>query len=184
MTRCLLVIFLLALPVVSKAAETVDPHNLEEQLREHAPECGRFAQHRWMADMELGLDSEGHFQRQGDALVWSTLSPVADRLHLSLDNPDLPVGLKAMLPILTGLLEGDWASLGTLFRVQLKGELSAWQAQLTPTDVNVAERIEEASASGGDLVEHLALDFTNGDRLTLTLMPTDCQVLDAEESGV
>lgn len=181
MSRTALALSLLMLTLAGAAKAAPDAGRLAQQLREHAPTCGRFTQRRWMADLDTGLDSAGHFRRQGEALIWQTLTPVADRVRLAPDNPDLPLGLKAMLPVLTGLLAGDWPTLEQHFEVRLEGEIAAWRARLAPRDPAVAERLESLRVEGGDRVERVSLRFTDGDRLTLELEPADCDALDTKE---
>lgn len=178
-----LLLTLLSLPATGVAGATLDADRLAEQLRGHAPTCGHFSQHRWMADLDTGLDSTGVFRRQGEALIWQTLTPVSDRVRLAPDNPDLPLGLKAMLPVLTGLLAGDWQAVDQHFRVRLEGQHDAWQARLTPRDAAVAEWLTGLHVTGGQRVERVRLDFRNGDRLELSLEPADCDTLDIEASA-
>lgn len=151
---------------------------LSQQLGEQAPDCVRFEQRRWMQDLGTELPSSGYFQRQASGLVWQTLSPVKDRVVLSADNPDLPPGLKALLPVLSGLLAGNWDRLEQHFKVDLSGSMAAWQAELEPLDSAVAERLEGVRLSGSSKVDHLKVSFVDGDRLTLELTPLDCTQLD------
>ncbi|MFG6177057.1 LolA-related protein [Halomonas sp. THAF12] len=178
-----LLLALLSLPVTGVAETTPDADRLAEQLRAHAPTCGHFSQHRWMADLDTGLDSTGIFRRQGEALIWQTLTPVSDRVRLAPDNPDLPLGLKAMLPVLTGLLAGDWQAVDQHFRLRLEGQQDAWQARLTPRDAAVAERLTGLRVAGGERVERVRLDFRSGDHLELTLEPVNCDTLDTEATA-
>ncbi|MGQ7249641.1 LolA-related protein [Halomonas sp. V046] len=164
----------LAVAATGPATNALDLDALGERLSHEVPACVTFEQHRWMEDLGTELPSTGYFRRHPSGLVWQTLSPVEDRIELSADNRDLPPGFKALLPVLTGLLEGDWDSLEHHFRVDLSGSMAAWQAELAPRDAAIAERLKGVSLSGGDAVERLEVAFVDGDQLALGLTPVDC----------
>lgn len=159
------------------AVAALDSAALGAQLAEHSPACNRFEQTRWLADLEAELASSGYFQRSEQQLVWHTLTPVDSRLVLDADNPDLPLAYQVILPVLTGLLSGDWAALQQHFSVDLQGQLEAWQASLTPTDAAVAERLQRLQVSGAEQVRELQIRFVSGDLMNLQLSPADCATL-------
>lgn len=165
------------------ANETPSLDTLSRRLGDQAPACVSFEQHRWMEDLGTELPSTGYFQRQVSGLVWQTLSPVKDRVVLSADNPELPPGLKALLPVLIGLLDGDWDRLERHFQASLSGSLNAWRVELVARDGAVAERLDGIEVRGGDRVDRLAMAFADGDRLTLDLTPADCAALTAKAPG-
>jgi hypothetical protein len=152
-----------------------DGDALGKQLTENAPECGTFAQTRWLADLEAQLDSRGQFHRERGALVWHTTAPVEDRVVLSEDNAELPTSMQVILPVLMGLLSGDWDALERNFRIALRGSLDAWQARLTSRDAAVAERVSRVAVRGGERVESIEVAFRGGDRLVLVLTPAACE---------
>ncbi|MEH6686908.1 MAG: LolA-related protein [Halopseudomonas sabulinigri] len=174
----LLFSMLFSFPVLA----ALDSATLGAQLAESSPQCSHFAQTRWLADLEAELESDGYFQRTEEGLVWHTLTPIDSRLVLSADNPDMPLAYQAILPVLNGLLGGDWAALQQHFSLDLSGELNAWQAELAPTDKLVAERLKQLQVSGGEQVEQLQIDFVSGDRMTLQLSPTDCAALPGDSN--
>ncbi|EPC01168.1 hypothetical protein L861_11375 [Litchfieldella anticariensis FP35 = DSM 16096] len=155
-----------------------DDDKLAERLATHAPSCGRFEQSRWLADLETQLDSRGHFRQREDGLVWQTTAPVQDRVVLSEDNDDLPLGFQVIAPVFSGLLSGDWQALERHFTIELSGELKDWRARLVPKDVAVGERLTQLLVSGHQQVEQVELEFADGDRLNLTLTPAACENLD------
>ncbi|MEH6493815.1 LolA family protein [Halopseudomonas sp.] len=165
------------------AVAELDSTTLGAQLAEHSPQCSHFAQTRWLADLEAELASSGYFQRSEQGLVWHTLTPVDSRLVLNADNPDMPLAYQVILPVLTGLLGGDWAALQQHFALQLQGELSDWRAELTPIDDAVAERLQLLQVRGGEQVEQLQIDFVSGDRMTLQLSAADCAALPGASSA-
>ncbi|MGR2739526.1 LolA-related protein [Billgrantia sp. Q4P2] len=168
----------LCLTAPAAVGATPNDAALAERLAAHAPQCGRFEQSRWLADLETRLDSRGHFQRHEDGLVWQTTAPVNDRVVLSEDNDDLPRGFQVVAPVFSGLVSGDWRALERHFTIELSGELEEWQANLTPNETAVAERLTQLRVSGSRQVERVELEFTDGDRLDLTLTPTACEERD------
>lgn len=175
----LLVTMLCSLP----AAAVLDSTTLGAQLAERSPQCSHFAQTRWLADLQAELASTGYFQRGDEGLIWQTLTPVDSRLVLNADNPDMPLAYQMILPVLNGLLGGDWAALQEHFALELSGELSDWQAELNPTDSLVAERLKQLQVSGGEQVRQLQIDFVSGDRMTLQLSPADCAALPGDSNA-
>ena len=166
----LLPLILLGLPV---SAQTTDAE-LVDHLRSNAPECGRFEQSRWLADFEMQLESSGEFQRQADGLIWRTTQPVSSEIVLSANNPDLPLGYQAILPVFNGLLAGDWQRLDEYFSTQLSGSLTAWRAELTPRNEQVAAQLVALTIEGAEQLEHIALTFGDGDRMDIRLAATPC----------
>ncbi|CAM0557212.1 LolA-related protein [Vreelandella titanicae] len=156
----------------------LDGDALAERLAAHAPQCGRFDQSRWLADLDAQLDSRGYFEQQANGLVWQTTSPVRDRVVMSEDNDELPMGFQVVAPVLGGLLSGNWQRLESHFTIELSGALDDWQAKLTPSEVHIAERLSQLLVQGNQQVEHVELMFTNDDRLNLTLAAVDCASLE------
>lgn len=174
-----------ALILLAPAAVWAAPNGdaLAERLAAHAPQCGRFEQSRWLADLDARLDSRGHFLRREEGLVWQTTAPVQDRVVLSEDNDDLPRGFQVIAPVFSGLVSGDWRALERHFTIELSGELEEWQARLAPNETAVAGRLSQLRVSGNKQVERVELEFTDGDRLELILAPTACESLDEDDSA-
>lgn len=179
LSRQLCAVLCLSAPAAVSA--TPDGDALAERLADHAPQCGRFEQSRWLADLEARLDSRGHFRHGQDGLVWQTTAPVKDRVVLSEDNENLPRGFQVIAPIFSGLVSGDWQALERHFTIELDGELEAWRASLVPNETAVAERLAHLRVSGHRQVERVELEFTDGDRLDLTLTPVACESLDEDD---
>lgn len=154
-------------------AQTSDAE-LINHLRSNAPECGRFEQSRWLADFEMQLDSSGEFQRQADGLIWRTTQPVSSEVVLATSNPDLPLGYQAILPVFNGLLAGDWDALDEYFSSRISGSLTAWRAELTPRNEQVAAQLVSLIIEGADQLEQIALTFGDGDRMGIRLAATPC----------
>lgn len=166
-------LLLLVLAGLPANAQTTDAE-LVNHLRSNAPECGRFEQSRWLADFEMHLDSSGDFQRQADGLIWRTTQPLTSEIVLSANNPDLPLGYQAILPVFNGLLAGDWQRLDEYFSTRLSGSLTAWRAELTPRNEQVAAQLVSLIIEGAEQLEHIALTFGDGDRMDIRLAATPC----------
>lgn len=181
-----ILVFVLSLCVNTPAwaKPGVDSGALAEQLARHAPQCGRFEQSRWLADIETQLNSRGDFQQLQEGLVWQTTSPIQDRVLLSQHNDDdLPPGFLVIAPIFIGLLSGEWRELEHYFTVELEGDLQDWKARLLPKEAVIAERLTQLLASGSQQVEQLTLKFADGDQLDINLTPTACSDLDHGDSA-
>ena len=163
----------LALTSPQAHAEASRPELLEH-LRSNAPECGEFEQSRWLADFDMHLNSRGTFERQANGLIWRTLHPVQSDVMLSENNSDLPLGYQAMLPVFNGLLAGDWQSLDQYFSTQLNGTPKAWRAQLTPRNKQVAAQLTDLVVEGAAQLEHIAVAFSDGDRMDIHLTTIPC----------
>ena len=172
-------VLLIPLLFLSWAAvpDTTDTELLT-QLRNNAPECGRFEQSRWLADFEMHLNSSGEFQRQPDGLIWRTTSPVISETALTENNPDLPLGYQAILPVFKGLLAGNLDALNDYFTTQLHGSSAAWRAELTPRSEQVAAQLTSLVIEGAEQLEKISVAFGDGDRMDITLLPSDCSALD------
>lgn len=185
-------LLVLAMPTIAQAVDDGDrlahqladnvANDVAKNVADNLASCANFEQRRWMADLDTQLVSTGYFLRQGDGLIWQTTSPVADRVQLTPGDPDLPMSLEVMLPVLTGLLAGDWAALRQHFAIDQTGEPDAWQARMTPLDDAVATRLKSIRVSGGEQIERLELAFVNDDRVDIQLTPADCAALDASSA--
>ncbi|GEN25445.1 hypothetical protein HCU01_33940 [Halomonas cupida] len=161
----------------TQAADDLDAERLATQLARQAPACVSFEQQRWIAELESEVTSSGYFHRLPEGLVWQTLKPIEDRVLLSADNPDLSTGMRALLPILSGLLEGDWSKLEQHFDIALEGSMDAWHTTLKPRDSMVAEHLDNIALEGGVRLDQMDIQFTSGDRLALVLEPVACSSL-------
>ncbi len=161
----------------NQAADDLDAERLATQLARQAPACVSFEQQRWIAELESEVTSSGYFHRLPEGLVWQTLKPIEDRVLLSADNPDLSTGMRALLPILSGLLEGDWSKLEQHFDIALEGSMDAWHTTLKPRDSMVAEHLDSIALEGGVRLDQMDIQFTSGDRLALALEPVACSSL-------
>lgn len=158
-------------------ALALDTQRLAAQLARQAATCVSFEQQRWIAALESQLTSSGYFHRLPEGLVWQTLTPVEERVLLSADNPELSTGMRALLPILSGLLEADWSRLEAHFEISSAGDSDAWRIDLRPRDSRIAEHLEHITLAGGVRLDQMDIQFTNGDRLSLVLEPVACSSL-------
>ncbi|HDZ56544.1 MAG TPA: hypothetical protein ENI17_13460 [Pseudomonas xinjiangensis] len=172
-SRSVRVVGLLALASLPAYAKSSDKELLKH-LRTNVPECGQFEQSRWLADFDMHLNSRGTFQRQTDGLIWQTIQPVQSQVVLSENNPDLPLGYQAILPIFNGLLVGNWQSLDQYFATQLSGTVENWRAELTPRNEQVAAQLTDLVIEGAAQLERIAISFGDGDRMDIRLTETPC----------
>ena len=179
---CALALFALTMLAASATAWAApDTDELAARLADNAPQCGRFEQTRWLADLDSQLESRGTFEHQDAGLVWQTTSPINDRVVLSADNDELPMGFQAVAPVLGGLLSGDWQALERYFAIELSGTQDEWQATLTPSEANIAQRLDHLMVHGNQQVERVEIAFTNDDRLELALSGADCERLEDDK---
>ncbi|WP_150303261.1 LolA family protein [Pseudomonas saliphila] len=172
--RPVLTLGVLALVWASLPAHAQTPDAaLREHLRTNAPACGEFEQSRWLADFDMHLNSRGTFQRQDQGLIWRTLQPVHSEVVLSENNPDLPLGYQAVLPIFNGLLAGNWQSLDQYFATTLSGTADAWRAELAPRNAQAAQ-LSGLSIEGAAQLERITISFNDGDRMDIHLTETAC----------
>lgn len=172
---------LLAISASAAAWAAPDADDLATRLADNAPQCGQFEQTRWLADIDSQLESRGTFEHQDAGLVWQTTSPINDRVVMSADNDELPMGFQAVAPVLGGLLSGDWQALERYFTIELSGTQEEWQANLTPSEANIAQRLDQLLVYGNQQVERVEIMFTNDDRLELTLSGAACERLEDDK---
>lgn len=165
------------LPLLSLAppvtADTTDTELLEH-LRNNAPDCGRFEQSRWLADFGMHLNSSGEFQRLANGLMWRTTQPIESELALTSDNPELPLGYQAVLPVFNSLLAGNLDDLDDYFSTRLSGTTDAWRAELTPRNTQVAAQLTALEVQGAAQLEQITVSFADGDRMDIHLTADAC----------
>ena len=154
------------------AQQTLSPDKLE----------GEFSQVKYLAVLQAGISSSGHFSYQRDQeILWITDEPVINELIITpgalvsrqdnqevmrLDMQENPAG--AILgDILFAVLTADWSSLEDYF--QLSGALfeDDWKAELIPIDILVKQSIVRVELTGDTLVKHIVLHEANGDKTTI-----------------
>ena len=169
-------LLLAAAPLAAEIADT----QLLGQLRASAPDCGRFEQSRWLADFEMQLHSSCECRRLPDGLLWRTTAPVLSEVALSADNPDLPLGYQAILPVFNGLLAGNLDSLDAYFSTRVSGTPAQWRAELRPLNEQLARQLTGLAIQGGQQLEQITVSFGDGDHLQIRLFASACGAADEE----
>ena len=174
LARCAATLMLAATPALADIADS----ELLGQLRASAPDCGRFEQSRWLADFEMHLNSSGEFRRLPEGLLWRTTQPVLSEVALTADNPDLPLGYQAILPVFNGLLAGNLDSLDAYFNTRVSGSPDQWRAELSPLNEQLATQLTGLVIQGAQQLEQISVSFGDGDRLQIRLFASACAAAD------
>lgn len=95
-------------------------------------------------------------------------APDQDELVINIDTHPL---LRLFTEALRAVLAGDLESLERHYKLELTGERSQWQLQLSPLDSQVAVYVRSLTISGRDRhIERMVTQEQGGDRTTLTLL--------------
>ena len=137
---------------------------------------GHFVQQKNIAVLPVPLQSTGQFQfEQGKSVVWETLTPVRNAVHLSPKGISFdddkhtqgaqaqPAGVEVVAKIFMGVIAGELDSLNDYFTITASGDSNHWQLQLAPRSANLAAYIKRIELAGGELTEQLDISETNGD---------------------
>ncbi|WP_115718763.1 outer membrane lipoprotein carrier protein LolA [Gallaecimonas mangrovi] len=156
---------------------------LANALAKPAP-CGDFQQQKQVPGMHQAFHSSGHYQLQGNTLIWQTLKPFASTLEVS------PAGLYQSLPgqvrqqiangdnplvaslgtLLAAVMTGDEKALAQHFKVNRQGETLT----LVPQDALVAKGISDITVTGQP-PHRIRLDEPQGGQTLITLTRGQCQ---------
>ncbi|MBJ7550329.1 outer membrane lipoprotein carrier protein LolA [Marinomonas ostreistagni] len=157
-----------------------------DELKEllHTPEqlSGHFDQEKYLAAVDTSLKSSGTFAYIAEQEIsWHTLAPIENTLTLTpnqiitaqngqqvsvLDSQNNPV-VQVFSDLFFGVMTADWDLLQTYFHIEAHTSQEQWQAQLTPSDVNIAQAITHVSLSGGAFLEQVVLQEVNGNSTTI-----------------
>ncbi|SDU23962.1 LolA-like protein [Halopseudomonas salegens] len=139
------------------------------------PDCGRFEQERWLADLEMSIAARGTFRRENDGLIWHLREPIERQLQLHPENNELAIDQRLIADFMHALHSGDTHAVSDHFALddsQNDGLL------LTPHSDELRSMLEHIRVSGQPLVEQIELQFADGDRLHLQLSPSACAETD------
>lgn len=170
-------LFLLAAP----AAHAFDLAELSAQLAKPAVVRGPFIQEKHLRALATPLTSQGHFTLSRDhGLLWLLQKPLKQDYRISdagiarrtaegwQQQPDQDIAAQQSRLFLA-VLKGDHSGLARDFDLQLSGEPSAWQLELTPHSLLLKQIFSAIRIDGGALVERIELVETQGDRTVLKL---------------
>lgn len=144
---------------------------------------GSFSQSRHISVLKAPLLSSGEFHyHRGEGLVWHTTQPVDNKIHIDSQKGVVEIGTggnthpipgsRVIADIYLGIISCDLGYLGKYFTIATGTEKDRWSLRLTPKDPGMAERIEVIRIEGGEHIERVEINETNGDRRELTLNVT------------
>lgn len=175
--QVLAALFLIAVP----AAHAFDLSALSTQLSKPAVVRGPFIQEKHLRALPTPLTSRGQFTLSRDhGLLWLLRKPLQQDYRISAagiarrtpegwqQQPGQDIAAQQSRLFLA-VLKGDHSGLARDFELQLSGEPSAWQLELTPHSLLLKQIFSAIRIDGGALVERIELIETQGDRSVLKL---------------
>lgn len=182
-----LIITLMTLPQPVYAGDTAEASNLlSQQMRQHQVVKGHFEQSRTLTGIPRPIHSSGRFiYWRNHGLYWKTEKPISQASTFTPDaiihwqsgtdlqqakrqvNKSTSPVQKQISRILLAVFGGDIQSLEKLFNTHwhsgsTPGE-KQWTVDLTPSVTAIKQAVEKITLSGGDYVNNLNLDASNGD---------------------
>lgn len=174
-----LAIATLALWLAAASAQAMSLEALADHLAAQGDVAGRFEQTRYLADLDTQIDGRGHYRfEQGDRVIWSLESPVAETMELSEAGirrngeriDDDPAGVATLI---MQLLNGRLSTLSDRFEVTLEGDQTDWHATLVPRHQGLASYLDSIDMRGDDRLEQVNMAMADGDRLNIHLLPPE-----------
>lgn len=156
----------------------VASEQISRQMRQYQVVKGRFEQWRNLTGIPRPIRSSGRFiywRKHG--LYWETQKPISqastftsdaiihwqsDTATRQADRSSSPVQ-KHISRILLAVFGGDLQALEKLFDSRWSSAAEHWIVDLTPTATTVKQVIQKITLSGGDYINSLSLDASNGD---------------------
>jgi outer membrane lipoprotein-sorting protein len=141
--------------------------------------CGRFEQTKQLAGMKKPLVSSGRFcVVAGKGVLWRTLKPFPNTLHLKKDEIVHMQGERVSMrldaskeptvrminSVLFSLLAGDLKQLDTLFEVDGAITDTGWKVALKARSAALARAIGAISLEGGAYVRTIHMNEESGDK--------------------
>lgn len=172
-------IFVAACNAASAAAPIA---KIQAMLAKPEQLCGRFEQTKQLAGMKKPLVSSGRFcVVAGKGVLWRTLKPFANTLHLKRDEIVHMQGERVAMRldaskeptvrmingVLFSLLGGDLAQLDTLFEVDGSVSGNSWRVALKARSPALARAIGAISLDGGAYVRSIQMNEASGDRTSI-----------------
>ena len=165
----------------SSFAHAFDLQQLSEQLAKPQVIHGDFIQEKHLRALPKPLTSTGTFVLAKDhGLLWQLSTPLLQDYRITAQGIARRNGSEwQMLPgksagaeqnrLFLAVLQGDSSGLQRDFDLQLHGESSAWTLTLTPRSLLLKQVFNQINITGGELVQRIELQETQGDSTVLKL---------------
>ena len=172
---------LLVLLGVTPFAHAFDLQQLSEQLAKPQVIHGDFIQEKHLRALPRPLTSTGTFVLAKDhGLLWQLKTPLQQDYRITALGIARRNGTSwQMLPgksagaeqnrLFLAVLQGDSSGLQRDFDLQLQGEPEHWKLTLTPRSLLLKQVFKQINIDGGELVQRIELQETQGDSTLLKL---------------
>ena len=163
------------------SAQAFDLQQLSTQLARPQVIHGDFIQEKHLRALPKPLISTGTFVLAKDhGLLWQLKTPLQQDYRITAQGIARRNGSEwQMLPgksagaeqnrLFLAVLQGDSSGLQRDFELQLQGEASHWQLTLTPRSLLLKQIFTRINIDGGELVQRIELQETQGDSTLLKL---------------
>lgn len=175
MTLTIKLLALIFLPFIASTALSDKPLTEEFLFLSHQKASGTFKQERIINALPIPLTSEGNFIYDSEkGITWNTTTPIQSNINISLEGISIDgermnnVGHQLFRELLLAIFSGNFSALNNQFKVQEAKEPKN-QILLTPTNKNIASKIQKIIITGRDFIEAVAINETNGDSTIITL---------------
>nr|WP_256834321.1 outer membrane lipoprotein carrier protein LolA [Pseudomonas oleovorans] len=171
----------LLLASIAQLALAFDLDQLSEQLGEPEVVRGGFIQEKHLRALPQPLTSRGTFVLAKDhGLLWLLESPlqqdyridaqgIARRSEQGWQFVAQQSATAQQNRLFLAVLKGDSSGLRQDFELSLSGSAEAWQLDLTPRSVLLKQVFKAIVITGGELVQRIELQETQGDSTVLRL---------------
>uniref|UniRef100_A0A931D0B3 Outer membrane lipoprotein carrier protein LolA n=1 Tax=Pseudomonas chaetocerotis TaxID=2758695 RepID=A0A931D0B3_9PSED len=185
----------LLLAGLAQQAMAFDLEQLSAQLGEPEVVRGSFIQEKHLRALPQPLTSRGHFVLAKDhGLLWLLERPlqqdyridvqgIARRSEQGWQFVAQQSATAQQNRLFLAVLKGDSSGLRQDFELSLSGTAEAWQLDLTPRSVLLKQVFKAIVINGGELVQRIELQETQGDSTVLRLEDSqaDQSLSDAEQ---
>ena len=167
--------------LLSQSALAFDLDQLSAQLAKPAVVRGQLIQEKHLRALPKPLTSTGTFVLAKDhGLLWQLKTPLQQDYRITAQGiarrnasewqmlPGKSAGAEQNRLFLA-VLQGDSSGLQRDFELQLQGEASHWQLTLTPRSMLLKQIFTRINIDGGELVQRIELQETQGDSTLLTM---------------
>ena len=166
---------------LSPLAHAFDLQQLSEQLAKPQVIHGDFIQQKHLRALPKPLTSTGTFVMAKDhGLLWQLKTPLQQDYRITALGIARRNGSEwQMLPgksagaeqnrLFLAVLQGDSSGLQRDFDLQLQGEPEHWKLILTPRSLLLKQVFNQINIDGGELVQRIELQETQGDSTVLTM---------------